>query len=211
VAASPYRLIDFGLAQPVSDLPANPQSAVNYSDLLRRADLAAGTIRPRQGAAAARAGTPGFRAPEVLMRVAHQTTAIDMWSAGVILLSLLTGRYPFFHSPDDLTALAEIAAVCGVQRLRHAASGLGRWVNIHFPEPPEAYANLRELCYKLNPRGAVHFPDSAYALLERLLELNPSKRISAREALLHPFLTSQRLRATTSQDLKIRRPPPQVF
>ncbi|XP_076316158.1 cell division cycle 7-related protein kinase-like [Tachypleus tridentatus] len=46
---------------------------------------------------APRAGTPGFRAPEVLLKYKAQTTAIDVWSAGVIFLSLLSGSYLFFE------------------------------------------------------------------------------------------------------------------
>lgn len=39
-----------------------------------------------------RGGTRGFRAPEVLLRCTKQTVAIDIWSAGVILLSILSAR-----------------------------------------------------------------------------------------------------------------------
>ena len=38
---------------------------------------------------AARAGTPGFRPPEVLLKCQTQTVAVDMWAVGVILLSIL--------------------------------------------------------------------------------------------------------------------------
>lgn len=57
---------------------------------------------------APRAGTRAFRAPEVRMRSWEQSTSLDIWS-GVIFLSLLSTRYPFFLSPDDMTGLAEIA------------------------------------------------------------------------------------------------------
>jgi len=33
----------------------------------------------RSSQKAARAGTPGFRPPEVLLKLEHQTTAVDMW------------------------------------------------------------------------------------------------------------------------------------
>jgi cell division control protein 7 len=35
-------------------------------------------------------GTPGYRAPEVLLQYRYQNAAIDIWSCGVMLLSLLT-------------------------------------------------------------------------------------------------------------------------
>lgn len=60
-----------------------------------------------------RAGTRGFRAPEVLLKCPDQTVAIDVWSAGVILLSLLAHKFPVFNSADDVEALMEIAAVFG--------------------------------------------------------------------------------------------------
>ena len=60
-------------------------------------------------------GTPGFRPPEVLMKFEHQTTAVDMWAAGVILLCILSRTYPFFRAPDDLTALAELLALFGTK------------------------------------------------------------------------------------------------
>ncbi|KHJ76324.1 hypothetical protein OESDEN_24056, partial [Oesophagostomum dentatum] len=36
-----------------------------------------------------KAGTPGYRAPEVLLRFEEQTTAIDIFAAGVTMLSFL--------------------------------------------------------------------------------------------------------------------------
>lgn len=50
---------------------------------------------------AARSGTRGFRAPEVLLRNPDQTPAIDVWSAGIILLCILTGRYPLFRANGE--------------------------------------------------------------------------------------------------------------
>lgn len=40
-----------------------------------------------------------------------------------------------------------------------------------------------------NKENSVQFPKSAYDLLKRLLDLNPYTRISATEALEHPFIT----------------------
>ena len=53
-------------------------------------------------------------------------SAIDVWSVGVILLTILTGTYPFFHSPDDMTALAELTCLFGKRRMRDCASIMGR-------------------------------------------------------------------------------------
>lgn len=99
-----------------------------------------------------RAGTRGFRAPEVLMKCGSQTTKIDIWSVGVILLSLLSRRFPMFQSLDDTDSLLELCAVFGWKTLRKCASlhGLGFAVNglHHIREEP--YPNgLKEFVYEL--------------------------------------------------------------
>lgn len=60
---------------------------------------------------ASRAGTPGYRPPEVLLKSQEQSTAVDVWACGVIMLNILSGRSNFFSSPDDVTALAEMVSI----------------------------------------------------------------------------------------------------
>lgn len=79
-----------------------------------------------QTLAAPRAGTPGFRPPEVLLKHMNQTTAVDMWSAGVVLLCVLSGRYPFFKSHCDLAALSEIINVFGTEAVEKIANKFGK-------------------------------------------------------------------------------------
>ncbi|XP_041277508.1 cell division cycle 7-related protein kinase isoform X1 [Onychostruthus taczanowskii] len=203
----------------------------------------------RRQQVAPRAGTPGFRAPEVLTKCPTQTTAIDMWSAGIIFLSLLSGRYPFFKASDDLTALAQIMTVRGSRETIQAARTFGKSVVCTQVVPTQ---NLRTLCEKLrgtnssckrsqgegpsrsenntalsvaadkpsapatlgkqiqhlesfqegdgaletkatDMKGWDQVPDEAYDLLDKLLDLNPATRITAKEALLHPFFKGIRL------------------
>ncbi|XP_009869169.1 PREDICTED: cell division cycle 7-related protein kinase [Apaloderma vittatum] len=198
---------------------------------------------------APRAGTPGFRAPEVLTKCPTQTTAIDMWSAGIIFLSLLSGRYPFYKASDDLTALAQIMTVRGSRETIQAAKTFGKSVLCTQVVPAQ---NLRTLCEKLrgtnssrkrsqgevpgkfandsalplagdklcapetleeqiqhiksfqegdgalemkgtDMKGWDQVPDEAYDLLDKLLDLNPATRITAKEALLHPFFNDMKL------------------
>ncbi|KIS00442.1 CDC7 protein kinase [Cryptococcus deuterogattii 2001/935-1] len=68
-----------------------------------------------------RAGTRGFRAPEVLLKCPDQTVAVDVWSAGIILFSILTQKFPAFNSSDDIEALMEIAAIFGKTAMERCA------------------------------------------------------------------------------------------
>ncbi|RXM97898.1 putative ATP-dependent DNA helicase HFM1, partial [Acipenser ruthenus] len=208
----------------------------------------------RRQQVAPRAGTPGFRAPEVLTKCPNQTTAIDMWSAGVIFLSLLSGRYPFFKASDDLIALAQIMTIRGSKETVRAAKTFGKSVLCSKDIPAQ---DLKTLCERLRGthsqkgscvsetntvsddllvtpdactapikaeisftrcqqaqqysleeeaqqdsqsdsdfkdsnmssdiKGWDRVPDTAYDLLDKLLDLNPATRIQASQALLHPF------------------------
>lgn len=108
----------------------------------------------RKQQVAPRAGTPGFRAPEVLTKCPNQGTAIDMWSAGVILLSLLSGRYPFFKASDDLIALTQIMTIRGSRETIQAAKAFGKAVVCSRELPRQ---DLRTLCETL--RGRRPSPD----------------------------------------------------
>ncbi|XP_053507448.1 cell division cycle 7-related protein kinase isoform X2 [Ictalurus furcatus] len=110
----------------------------------------------RKQQVAPRAGTPGFRAPEVLTKCPDQGTAIDVWSAGVILLSLLSGRYPFFKANDDLMALTQIMTILGSRETIQAAKKFGKAV-VCSRELPRL--NLRILCETL--RGVRHCGDDS--------------------------------------------------
>ncbi|XP_034559246.1 cell division cycle 7-related protein kinase isoform X3 [Notolabrus celidotus] len=103
----------------------------------------------RKQQVAPRAGTPGFRAPEVLTKCPNQGTAIDVWSAGVILLSLLSGRYPFFKASDDLIALTQIMTIRGSRETIQAAKAFGKAVVCSRELPRQ---DLRVLCETLRGR-----------------------------------------------------------
>lgn len=180
---------------------------------------------------ASRAGTPGYRPPEVLLKYPDQTTVVDIWAAGVIFLSILSRCYPFFQNSDDFHSLAEIVTIFGDQRIKKTANILGRHVKTAQRKQP---LDLRKLCLRLRFRfrrlrarqqqqqmpaeeAATTFanscdncqqrlaeclcehseanrdfsedvyPDSAYELLFKMLEINPHNRISAEEALKHPY------------------------
>ncbi|XP_052863163.1 cell division cycle 7-related protein kinase [Anopheles cruzii] len=197
---------------------------------------------------APRAGTPGYRPPEVLLKYPDQTTAVDIWAVGVIFLSILSACYPFFGNTDDLTSLAHIVCVFGYDRIADTARLLDRNLLIDERTMQKKPMSLRKICRHFRalhrrrlegggipppdpdrpggdntpvgepdeantcsncdllfedcvcetpaaPGGGEQeqrvdgdeFGEAAYDLLGRLLEINPHKRITAAEALEHPF------------------------
>ena len=140
-----------------------------------------------------RAGTRGFRAPEVLFKCTAQTTKIDIWSAGVILLTILAQRFPFFHSGDDVEAMIEIATIFGRQRMRGCAYLHGAVWDCNIPTIGEKGFPLAQIV-QWSTSDKVGEPmdqetKETVKFLEQCLQLDPGKRISARAALASDFLS----------------------
>lgn len=146
-----------------------------------------------------RAGTRGFRAPEVLFKCTAQTTKVDIWSAGVILLTILAKRFPFFNSADDIDAVIELGTVFGRQRMKLCALLHGQAFDTNIPSITENGYSLEKIILWSNNRPS-RDPQgnklklgaderAAVDFLEECLHLDPYFRISARKALRHPFLT----------------------
>lgn len=102
-------LVDFGLAERegVDAKPCLCHDDVNVRRArIKEAVLANGGPHhgypkndTRPSRRANRAGTRGFRAPEVLFKCTEQTTKLDIWSAGVILLTIMSAASPSSTAP----------------------------------------------------------------------------------------------------------------
>ncbi|KAF6808963.1 cell cycle protein [Colletotrichum sojae] len=158
-----------------------------------------------------RAGTRGFRAPEVLFKCTEQTTKIDIWSAGVILLTIMSKRFPFFNSADDVEAMIEIATIFGIKRMKQAGLLHGCMFETNIPTVGSAGFSLEKIILWSTCRtdggkdGLPGLPLNdeeklAVEFLGRCLELDPLRRISAKDALEHEFLRVPETRSPTGPE-----------
>lgn len=160
------------------------------------------TIKPNQ--ATSRAGTSGFRAFEILLKCPNQSTALDIWSAGVIFLSLLSAKYPFFKPKDDMSAIMQIVILFGSQKCIEAAKLLGKELCCSPPRPSQSLTTVcQQLRHARLRRGEnkpvdcsdgweeksswIAAPLGAYELLEQCMNLNSDQRITATQAVTHLF------------------------
>lgn len=197
-------LVDFGLAEREgTDMKPCLCNEPEKERRRRITNSVAATMGPSNGypkndnrpsRRANRAGTRGFRAPEVLFKCTEQSAKIDIWSAGVILLTILSKRFPFFNSADDVEAMIEIATIFGVRRMKACAHMHGAVFETTIPTIGNAGFSLEKIILWSTCRndggGEPLSNDEKLAVkfLERCFELDPNRRISAAEALEHEFL-----------------------
>ncbi|KAJ2782812.1 Calcium/calmodulin-dependent protein kinase type I [Coemansia interrupta] len=98
-------------------------------------------------------GTPGYMAPEMLLRVGHGKP-VDMWAVGVIACFMMTGSNPFQGSGQKL-ALTERSLDALLNHVWSMCPGVGPY---------------------------------ARSFISGLLQYHPSRRMTAEQALAHPWL-----------------------
>jgi cell division control protein 7 len=113
-----------------------------------------------------------------------------MWSVGVILLTLLGRRFPFFNSADDIDAMIEMSSIFGTRRMKTAAAMHGQIFETNLPTIGEkGYSWEKLVKWSSCVEDLTESESQATRLLAGLMELDPSKRLSAEDALNHDFFT----------------------
>jgi cyclin-dependent kinase 8/11 len=132
-----------------------------------------------------------YRAPELFLGAMDYTSAVDMWSAGCIFAELLAAEAVFKgdEEKEDGLYLNQLYAIISRVGLpnSHASSTLRAF---------SKWDKFWAACSHMRPASPLHewlqsrgCSADAHAthLLQRMLDWDPSSRISAREALQLPF------------------------
>jgi len=149
-----------------------------------------------------------YRAPELLLGAEGYSPAIDIWSCGCIMAELLYGMpvfpgeteidqllriYKLLGAPNDkiwyalpcIHNLAPSLTICFYERSGYSKLPMVEKLNF----PSLQYNNLRAKFPDLQSEGL--------DLLNRMLTYDPKKRITAQEALSHPFFKAAPLGKVT--------------
>jgi len=117
-----------------------------------------------------------YRAPEILLGTKCYSTAIDMWSVGCILGEMARGK-PLFTGENEIEQLLAIFRILGTpcRETWPTVEDLRDWHEFPQWKP----IPLSQYVAELGSRGC--------DLLDRLLHMDPIHRLSADEALEHPY------------------------
>ncbi|RCH89031.1 Mitogen-activated protein kinase, partial [Rhizopus stolonifer] len=134
--------------------------------------------------------TRWYRAPEIMLSRNSYDKSIDIWSLGCIFAELL-GRKVLFKGTDYVDQLHKIVGILGLPKdtsFWDNSSSVTEYIRSLRDEsglpPPEESIDF-SLLFPDTPPEAIH-------LLQNLLCLDPSKRMSASQGLEHPFVAAVR-------------------
>jgi negative regulator of PHO system len=132
-----------------------------------------------------------YRAPDVLLGSRTYNTSIDIWSAGCIMAEMYTGR-PLFPGTTNEDQLQKIFRLMGTPTER-------TWPGLaQFPE----YKNNWNVYATQDMRVYLPQIDAVgLQLLSQMLHLRPELRISAQDALRHPWFQDYIAREQGQQSL----------
>lgn len=165
------KLADFGLARPFSI--AKPDTPNSYTN---------------------RVVTLWYRAPELLLGDRNYGPAIDMWGAGCIMAEMWT-RCAIMQGSTETQQLVFISQLCGsiTPDVWPGVTELNLYNELEMPMGHERKVKNRLQVYVKDADGC--------DLLDKLLVIDPTKRIDADTALDHNFFWTEPMPADLSKML----------
>jgi len=120
-----------------------------------------------------------YRPPEVLLHGESYDSAVDIWSAGCIIMEIATTK-PLFPGGDEMDQLYKIFRVLGTPT-EDTFPGFKSFPLYRENIPKWTRQSLRTLYQDVNDNLIID-------LVEKMLLYNPSHRITAQMAKDHPYL-----------------------
>jgi len=129
-----------------------------------------------------------YRPPENLLDQENYGKSIDIWSLGCIFVELILGNPPFESDESEIVLKKQIETLGNPLALKT------------YPEYMQNY--MRTIPVKKFQMGTRWWDSNikrkvikkvgadAYDLIEKMLQLNPSARISVRNSLMHPYFST---------------------
>ncbi|CDO69042.1 hypothetical protein BN946_scf184834.g49 [Trametes cinnabarina] len=136
-----------------------------------------------------------YRAPELIFGATNYTTNIDIWSTGCVMAELMLGQ-PLFPGESGIDQLVEIIKVLGTPSREQIKTMNPNYMEHKFPQiKPHPFSKVRVPLVPFFKTSAQNLPQvfrprtapEAIDLVSKLLEYTPEARLSAVEAMCHPF------------------------
>jgi len=127
-----------------------------------------------------------FKGPELLVDLQDYDYSLDMWSLGCMFAGMIFRQEPFFHGQDNQDQLVKIARVLGTDELYAYLDKYGLTLDNNFLSM--LGRNSRKPWNKfITPENKHLAVPEAIDFLDKLLRYDHQERLTAREAMSHPY------------------------
>ena len=138
-----------------------------------------------------------FKAPELLLQNPTYHYSVDIWALGCLFAGILFMKEPFFAGQDSSEQLLKIAKIVGSDELTAYASKY----NLDLDEKIELGSySTKALQLFINESNRARISDDTLNLLEKMLHVDHNERITAKDAMNHPYFKIRHRSALRSKD-----------
>jgi casein kinase II subunit alpha len=137
-----------------------------------------------------------FKGPELLVDYQYYDYSLDLWSYGAMLASMVFRKEPFFHGNSNTDQLVKIARVLGTDDLQV-------YLDKYHLQLGQEYDDFGTYAKKpwerfVNDTNKHLVGPEIFDLLTRLLRYDHQERITAKDAMVHPYFAQ-----TSKEDTQV--------
>ncbi|KAI5811858.1 casein kinase II [Pyronema omphalodes] len=138
-----------------------------------------------------------FKGPELLVDYQEYDYSLDLWSLGAMFASMIFRKEPFFHGNSNSDQLVKIAKVLGTEELfdyldKYDIELDAQYDNILGRFPRKSWHLF------VNPENQRYISNEAIDFLDKLLRYDHQERLTAKEAMQHPYFEPVRKAAAAA-------------
>ncbi|KAI9364068.1 casein kinase II subunit alpha [Pilaira anomala] len=127
-----------------------------------------------------------FKGPELLVDFQEYDYSLDMWSYGCMFASMIFRKEPFFHGHDNYDQLVKIAKVLGTDKLFAYLDKYGIKLDKLYHDILGRYP-CKPWAKFINNENRRFTSNEALDFLDHLLCYDHQERLTAKEAMSHPY------------------------
>lgn len=133
-----------------------------------------------------------FKGPELLVDFQLYDYSLDLWSYGAMFASMIFKKEPFFHGTSNTDQLVKIARVLGTEKLWDYMEKYNIELGAEYDDI--GTYPVRPWTKFVNVDNEAYISAEAIDLLDNLLRYDHQERLTAKEAMAHPYFKPVRER-----------------